>query len=131
MQYFLVAIFILAANAPPNCVQAALESNPDTGHHSALHNMLESIALQLCGMTFTTNIPSVLVNAYGPISYCKAPLVILDLCSYQPFTGGKYLHGDAERDELVRHLHGSRKLTGWPVERLVEDLRAAWLADNT
>ncbi|KAF5025955.1 hypothetical protein F66182_1990 [Fusarium sp. NRRL 66182] len=33
--------------------------------------LLESFALEICGLAFTAKIPSVLVNAFGPIAYCK------------------------------------------------------------
>lgn len=37
-------------------------------------DLLEAYALEICGIAFTTNIPSVLVNSFGPIAYCKLPL---------------------------------------------------------
>lgn len=72
MHYFLVSICILAVNAPPDCVATVLSSthcNPQ--NRDAIGPLLEYLALQICGIAFTTNIPSVLVNAYGPIAYCK------------------------------------------------------------
>lgn len=33
---------------------------------------MEHYALQICGIAFTTNIPAVLVNAFGPMHFCKS-----------------------------------------------------------
>jgi len=35
-------------------------------------DILEHIGLEICGIAFTSNEPAVLVNAFGPISYCKS-----------------------------------------------------------
>jgi len=33
--------------------------------------LLENFALEICGIAFTAKVPSVLVNAFGPIAFCK------------------------------------------------------------
>lgn len=33
--------------------------------------ILENCGLDLCGIAFTANTPPVLVNAFGPIAFCK------------------------------------------------------------
>lgn len=35
-------------------------------------------ALEICGVVFTSKTPAVIVNAFGPIAYCK--LLILFQC---------------------------------------------------
>ncbi|KAI1428777.1 hypothetical protein F5Y12DRAFT_782368 [Xylaria sp. FL1777] len=72
-------------------------------------DLLEQIGLEICGIAFTSNKPSVLVNAFGPISYCA-----------------RYIRTEAAQQELVRHLMASRKTTGWPVQQIVSDLRQHW-----
>ncbi|GAW15334.1 hypothetical protein ANO14919_047430 [Xylariales sp. No.14919] len=72
-------------------------------------DLLEHIGLEICGIAFTSNDPSVLVNSFGPISYCA-----------------KYIRTEASRQEVVRHLIASRKATGWPVQQFVSDLQRHW-----
>ncbi|KAJ3494808.1 hypothetical protein NLG97_g3835 [Lecanicillium saksenae] len=110
MHYSLVASCILIANGPPSCEPDILNNNQFNRHESiTLVDVLERVALDICGIAFTTNIPSVLVNAYGPISYC-----------------GKYIRDEGAQDELMRQLHASGKLTGWPVARLIDSLKSTW-----
>lgn len=35
-------------------------------------DLLDRIGLEICGIAFTSNDPAVLVNAFGPIFYCKS-----------------------------------------------------------
>lgn len=71
-------------------------------------------AIRLCGLVFTSGSPMVIVNSFGPISWC---------C--------KYLKSKSLQEELVRRLHGFRKQTGWPVQRIAANLQEHWTArDN-
>ncbi len=45
--------------------------------------LLEQIGLEICGIAFTSNEPSVLVNAFGPISYCKSQKRVCSCVVYQ------------------------------------------------
>lgn len=72
MHYFYVAASILASYVPTERQSSMLAStiwNPKD--QTSIQGLLQYYALQICGIAFTTNIPSVLVNAYGPISFCK------------------------------------------------------------
>lgn len=76
-QYALLALNILTACAPLNQLPMLPEicdgSEKIIGDVSS-GDLLEAFALEICGIAFTTNIPSVLVNSFGPIAYCKPPL---------------------------------------------------------
>ncbi|KAI0472415.1 hypothetical protein F4859DRAFT_103928 [Xylaria cf. heliscus] len=72
-------------------------------------DLLEHIGLEICGIAFTSNEPSVLVNAFGPISYCA-----------------KYIRAEASQQEVVRHLVASKKATGWPIQKIISDLQQHW-----
>lgn len=75
-QYALLALNILTAIAPRNQLPRLPEicdgSDKIVGE-VAKGDLLEAFALEICGIAFTTNIPSVLVNSFGPIAYCKPP----------------------------------------------------------
>ncbi|KAI1186737.1 hypothetical protein F5B17DRAFT_440880 [Nemania serpens] len=115
--YLLVSVAVLAIHA-----QNILEVNDLMtfasrmgfllGTFETKENLLEHIGLEICGIAFTSNEPSVLVNAFGPISYCA-----------------KYIRTEASRQEVVGQLMASRKTTGWPVQQLVSDLRRHWATD--
>lgn len=70
---------------------------------------IEDKAIKLCGLAFSSDSPAVYVNSFGPMSFC---------C--------RYLRQPAHQIDLVRRLHGVREDTGWPVERMVDDLRSYW-----
>ncbi|KAI0407054.1 hypothetical protein F4802DRAFT_612678 [Xylaria palmicola] len=76
---------------------------------TAKEDLLEQIGLEICGIAFTSNEPSVLVNAFGPISYCA-----------------KYIRIEASQQEVVRHLTAAKKATGWPVEQIISNLQRYW-----
>ncbi|RFU76585.1 phytanoyl- dioxygenase [Trichoderma arundinaceum] len=73
-QYALVSLSILAVFAPSDRF-SILPTVCDDIYIAASKvnksNLLETYALEICGIAFTTNIPSVLVNSFGPIAYCK------------------------------------------------------------
>ena len=80
--------------------------NPATEENEA---KLHQNAVRLCGLAFTPDSPAVMVNSFGPISFsCR------------------YLRGKPLRMELTRRLHGCRKETGWPVQRIIDDLERCW-----
>ena len=70
---------------------------------------LEQIAVKVCGLAFTAESPAVVVNSYGPISFCCL-----------------YLRSKTLQMELFRRLQASRKDTGWPVQRIIDDLERHW-----
>ena len=76
-------------------------------------NELHDNAVMICGLAFTAESPPVVVNSFGPISFsCR------------------YLQGKALQMELIRRLHGSRKETGWPVQRIINDLEKVWASQE-
>ncbi|KAB5585616.1 hypothetical protein GE09DRAFT_32123 [Coniochaeta sp. 2T2.1] len=83
---------------------AALRLNPETEPE----DVLEGLALQICGIAFTSNAPTVLVNAFGPMSYAS-----------------RWIRNPAARKELERNLFACKKSTGWPVERIMSDAAAS------
>lgn len=75
-QYALVSLSILAVFAPPDQLSLLHSVANDVGivgHESNKEELLDAYALEICGIAFTTNIPSVIVNSFGPIAYCKWP----------------------------------------------------------
>lgn len=89
--------------------QSVLASVGSGSDPSSASTHLETLAVRLCGLAFTSSSSATLVNSYGPISFC-----------------GRYIQQPALRDELIRRLLGSKKQTGWPVQRLVDELRQHW-----
>lgn len=101
-------------------------------------DLLEAYALEICGIAFTTNIPSVLVNSFGPIAYCKSSLTpnysfpaspIISILTMQIFLGGKFIRSEATRQEVIRRLSACKRSVGWPVERLMSSLKDTWAAE--
>lgn len=72
-------------------------------------NVMEENAIRLCGLAFSSDSPSVYVNSFGPMSFC---------C--------RYLRQGAHQTELVRRLYAVRESTGWPVKRMVDELKLHW-----
>lgn len=72
-------------------------------------DILETCALEVCGLAFTAKSNPVLVNAFGPISYCA-----------------RHIRVEASRQELLRCLAPCKKTVGWPVQRLMDDLQSRW-----
>lgn len=112
--YLLVSFAILAIHAHNSLQVNDLMSFASSmgflvGTVKTKEDLLEHIGLEICGIAFTFNEPSVLVNAFGPISYCA-----------------KYIRTEASRQEVVAHLMVSRKATGWPVQQVVSDLERHW-----
>ncbi|KAF7561237.1 hypothetical protein G7046_g2908 [Stylonectria norvegica] len=110
IHYYLVSLCVLAALGPAERLQSLPRSNNalDSPEPSRAE-ILEEYALKICGIAFTTRITPVLVNAFGPISYCA-----------------KFIRSEAAQQEVIRNLTASKKAAGWPVERLIGSLQAAW-----
>ncbi|CAM1505128.1 Fc.00g107650.m01.CDS01 [Cosmosporella sp. VM-42] len=72
IQYYLVALTILCIYATPEQVQDFSKLDMLGREINSTEELLEAFALDICGIAFTTKIPSVLVNAFGPIAYFKS-----------------------------------------------------------
>lgn len=72
MHYFLTACCILAVFASPPLIPflPPAHHGADTQGRSR-DDMLEAYAAEICAIAFTTRDPSVLINAFGPISYSE------------------------------------------------------------
>ncbi|KAI1311637.1 hypothetical protein F5Y03DRAFT_391187 [Xylaria venustula] len=117
--YCLVSLAILAIHAQTamqvnDLISLAAETGFIVATITAQGDLLEQIGLEICGIAFTSNEPSVLVNAFGPISYCA-----------------KYIRFEAAQQEVIRHLMASRKATGWPVQQIVSSLQQHWAASSS
>ncbi|UKZ81394.1 hypothetical protein TrVFT333_009166 [Trichoderma virens FT-333] len=113
-QYALVSLSILAVFAPPDqlsLLQTVTKNIGFAGHESSKEELLDAYALEICGIAFTTNIPSVIVNSFGPIAYC-----------------GKFIRSEQARQEVIRRLAACKRPVGWPVERLISSLKDSWAA---
>ena len=84
--------------------------NEHTWDNAELHEN----AVRVCGLAFTAESPPVMVNSFGPISF---------MC--------RYLQGEPLRTDLMRRLLASQRETGWPVQRIIDDLEHHWsMEDN-
>ncbi|KAH0495902.1 hypothetical protein TgHK011_009427 [Trichoderma gracile] len=113
-QYLLVSLSILAVFAQPDQLSILPAVDADTGitgHAADKDDLLGAYALEICGIAFTTNIPSVVVNSFGPIAYC-----------------GKFIRSEQARQEVIRRLSACKRPVGWPVERLISSLKQSWAA---
>ncbi|KAI1269546.1 hypothetical protein F5Y18DRAFT_414509 [Xylariaceae sp. FL1019] len=112
--YYLVSLAMLATCAPS---PARFEDLKSVSSRMGMvvdgivggEDLLENIASEICGVAFTSNEPSVLVNAFGPIAFCA-----------------KNIRQEATQQEVLSHLSASRKTTGWPTDRMVSDLKRHW-----
>ncbi|UNI18443.1 hypothetical protein JDV02_004711 [Purpureocillium takamizusanense] len=113
MHYFLTICCILTISASPEQLAhlppahdgaaAADDSAPSRD------DLLDGYASEICAIAFTARIPSVLVNAFGPMSY-----------------SAKYIRNAAVRHGVLGNLTGCKRVIGWPAEKLMDDLKAAW-----
>ncbi|RMZ31184.1 hypothetical protein D0859_04729 [Hortaea werneckii] len=92
--YYLVAKSIVA-------MHQAEEASSQTNLHCW--------AIRLCGIAFSYDTPAVIVNWFGPVSYC-----------------GRYLQDESLQTDLIRRLQSYKRETGWPVQRFVDDLKRHW-----
>ena len=87
------------------CVLGSAQATINSESERQLHEH----AVRICGLAFTSESAAVVVNSFGPISFsCR------------------FLQCHPLRLELVRRLHGCRKETGWPVQRIIDDLEQYW-----
>lgn len=91
---------------------------------------LEYFALEICGIAFTAKVPSVLVNAFGPIAFCKSSYYPVYIIKSNLSVGARYIKAEASRQELIRQLLACKSTIGWPVERLIGDLKGSWGMDQ-
>ncbi|KAK1986230.1 hypothetical protein LZ30DRAFT_706158 [Colletotrichum cereale] len=111
LHYRLVSITLLCYHAPPERLPdlRALLDDDHTKTSITGRDVAEALALDVCGVAFTTDAPAVQVNAFGPIAFCA-----------------RFLRAEPARQELVRRLLACRRTIGWPVQKLVADLEAEW-----
>ncbi|KZL69439.1 phytanoyl-CoA dioxygenase [Colletotrichum tofieldiae] len=108
LHYELVSTTLLCTRATPGRLpglRAWLEDRAAAA--ITKQDMLETLALDVCGVAFTADAPAVQVNAFGPIAFCA-----------------RFLRAEPARQELVRRLLACKRTIGWPVQRLVADLEA-------
>lgn len=124
MHYFLIATTILCQHAP-NGSTSTLYRPPELSDDADTEILLDHYALRICGIAFTTNIPSVLVNAFGPMHFCES---FRGRHHSPPLTasGIPHIKNKAAQDEIIRRLMATKKDIGWPVERLVASLDQTW-----
>ncbi|KAM0306510.1 hypothetical protein ACHAPM_001081 [Fusarium culmorum] len=95
------------------CLHGQLEAPDDLDtldlEASSKEEMLEKLATEICGIAFTAKVPSVLVNAFGPIAFCA-----------------RFIRHGAMQQEAIRQLLACKSSIGWPVERLIKGLEAHW-----
>lgn len=109
-QYFLVSIMVLCMIMPLETLTEILQLvELDLPSSPSREDILETCALEVCGLAFTAKSNPVLVNAFGPISYCA-----------------RHIRVEASRQELLRCLAPCKKTVGWPVQRLMDDLQSRW-----
>ncbi|ETS76945.1 hypothetical protein PFICI_10819 [Pestalotiopsis fici W106-1] len=121
MHYFLTATCVLTTCASENQLpHMAQLSGIGKDKTPSKEDILEYSSLNICGIAFTTNTPSVLVNAFGPMFYCESFLSLKECAeAYSIPQGGNFIRQEAARQEIIRHLHACKKIVGWPVERVV------------
>ncbi|KAG8673348.1 hypothetical protein FPOAC2_06791 [Fusarium poae] len=95
------------------CLRGQLEALEDLDtlniEAGSKEQILENFAREICGIAFTAKVPSVLVNAFGPIAFCA-----------------RFIRQEPMQQEVIRQLLACKSSIGWPVERLITDLKAHW-----
>ncbi|KAI0013781.1 hypothetical protein F4779DRAFT_293015 [Xylariaceae sp. FL0662B] len=111
--YYLVSLCMLTMGASSSGQLDQLRSLPlgirGNGADQTKEELLNHLALEICGIAFTSNKPAVLVNAFGPMSFCA-----------------RFIRDDSARQEVVRHLFACQKTTGWPVQQIITRLQSYW-----
>lgn len=74
MLYYLVALTILAHNNPRdlNRLSKLTLFGPVAGAREVFVDYLEVLALEVCGIAFTSDSPALLANSFGAIYYCES-----------------------------------------------------------
>ncbi|KAK2066157.1 hypothetical protein LY76DRAFT_611139 [Colletotrichum caudatum] len=112
LHYRLVSMSLLCTHATPerlSDLRALLDDEDGARADITEHDFAESLALDVCGVAFTTDAPAVQVNSFGPIAFCA-----------------RFFSAEPARHELIRRLLACRRTIGWPVQRLIADLEAEW-----
>jgi len=76
MVFYLVALTILAHMNPGDHSRlASMRFVPPVAKGPEVLDFFEVVALEVCGIAFSSDSPAVLVNAFGPIHYCESSQV--------------------------------------------------------
>ncbi|KAJ3519033.1 hypothetical protein NM208_g14290 [Fusarium decemcellulare] len=105
-QYFLLSFIILLVFAPWELFKEFLAQSSWATNKE---DILMGLSLEICGMAFTTRRPQVLVNSFGPISYCA-----------------KFIWKPSAQEELKSQLIACKPTVGWPVQQLIKKLDTTW-----
>ncbi|KAH7151673.1 hypothetical protein B0J13DRAFT_246189 [Dactylonectria estremocensis] len=113
MHYYFTTLVVLIVHSSTEGFQDLQSLDLHEYDLKAKEDLLEAMAMEICGIAFTKKTPSVVVNAFGPMSYCS-----------------KFIRTEAPRQELTRQLLACKSSIGWPVQRLVDDLETLWRASG-
>ncbi|KAK2475442.1 hypothetical protein H9L39_13035 [Fusarium oxysporum f. sp. albedinis] len=113
LHYYLVAMTIVCIYTSPKSLEGLGGLDLPELESQSKEQFLENFALEICGVAFTAKVPSVLVNAFGPIAFCA-----------------RFIKAEASQQELIRQLLACKSTIGWPVERLIGDLKTSWGMDQ-
>ncbi|KAF9877613.1 phytanoyl- dioxygenase [Colletotrichum karsti] len=95
IHYKLVCVAVLCTHATPvRTIDLVSFLSLSEEISATMEDILERCASDICGIAFTTNIPSVLVNSFGPIAYCA-----------------RFIREKAAQQELIRRLMASKMKT--------------------
>lgn len=125
MHYYLVALTFICIHSNSEALDGLDLLNLEA---DSKEQLLENFAAEICGIAFTAKVPSVLVNAFGPIAFCKfSPTQWSALCRAYGFTiGARFIRNEPMQQEVIRQLLACKPSIGWPVERLINGLKAHW-----
>ncbi|KAG5800140.1 hypothetical protein H9Q69_000858 [Fusarium xylarioides] len=113
LHYYLVAMTIVCIYTSPRSLEDLGGLHLPELEAQSKEPFLENFALEICGIAFTAKVPSVLVNAFGPIAFCA-----------------RFIKAEVSQQELIRQLLACKSAIGWPVERLIGDLKGSWGMDQ-
>ncbi|KAF4944424.1 hypothetical protein FGADI_12705 [Fusarium gaditjirri] len=71
--YYLVAMTIVCIHTSPKSLEDLGGIDLPELESQSKEQFLENFALEICGIAFTAKVPSVLVNAFGPIAFFTQP----------------------------------------------------------
>ncbi|KAI1497264.1 hypothetical protein F5X99DRAFT_423679 [Biscogniauxia marginata] len=112
--YYLVSLTILIMQLPSSSQlepikNIVVEIGCGSIDSATKEDLLEHLALEVCGVAFTSNEPAVLVNAFGPMSFCA-----------------RHVRNEPAQREILAHLSACQKTTGWPVQQIFINLQNSW-----
>jgi hypothetical protein len=116
MHYYLVALFILAHTAPEDEVHLLAKLDFIGHYRPSKPDQLSALAAEISGIAFTAKTPAVIVNAFGPISYCNPR---------HPLPSIKQAKADLRLSLQISPRQASTGRAGKAAERLQEDHRMA------